>query len=111
MESILPRSYLDVVKDVLLISGLCPAFIDMIPVINAASIWIDNVGDLFKVENIRPSTPVVDAVQKIQKWRNILWVAAVDPDCNNFESEKIIYKFLDLLIYVISSKCLRIGMS
>ena len=56
--------YLNVVEDVGLVSRLGPTFVNMIPIFNAASIWVNDVGNFFEAESIGPGAPVVDAVHQ-----------------------------------------------
>lgn len=56
--------YLNVVEDVGLVSRLGPTFVNMIPIFDAAGIWVNDVRNFFEAESVWPCAPVVDVVHQ-----------------------------------------------
>ncbi len=77
--------HLDVIQNVCQIAGFRPALVDVIPVVDASSIGINDVRNFFVVEDIRPGAPVIDGIEEHQKWRHVFRIDAIHANCNNFE--------------------------
>ena len=59
----------------------------MIPVIDASCVGVNDVGNLFVVEDVRPGAPVIDGIEERQNWSHVFWIDAIDTNGHDFESD------------------------
>ncbi len=62
----LSQYYLDIFYDIRYLSVFRPAFVYMIPIIDASGVRVDNVGNFLVVKHVGPGAPMIDCVHQFQ---------------------------------------------